>query len=111
MLALGFGILLLVLLSIFNIFHQRELKQVRKEYTDEINFLVDEKVELTDQYDRVKIRLQNEELSLNDAVEEFKRDRDPDSMFPAMEGSIRECNVISNQRLLARLNKDLFGEK
>lgn len=111
MIALAFGIGLLLVAAILNIFHQRELKELKQVYADEVNGLHDllkieqERIEL------IETRLRNEILSLEDAVEEFKRDRDPDSMFPNMEGSIREANTISNMRQLQRLVKDIFGEK
>lgn len=111
MIALAIGIGLLLVAALINFFHQQQLKEQKQMYADELNDVIDDMAVVANDLQRVTTRLQNEELSLADAVEEFKRDRDPDVMFPNMEGSIRECNVISNHRLLVRLNKDIFGEK
>ncbi len=51
--------------------------------------------------------LQKELLKLEEQVADFKHERDPDSNFPSMAGTIQEANAIANLRMLQRLKKDL----
>jgi len=61
----------------------------------------------TEQYSKLQDGIENELQKLKDQVDQFKLERDPDSMFPSMERSIQEANVVSNFRMLQRLYKDL----
>ena len=61
----------------------------------------------SERYEKLQGGLEKELRRLKDQVAQFKRERDPDSMFPSMEGTIGEANAIANFRLLQRLYKDL----
>lgn len=110
MIALMFGILILVFAAITNIFHQKELKAVRERYSGAITDLVDEKMELREQYHTIEVSIEDEIAALEEAIAAFEANKDPDSMFPAMESSISEANAKANVRMLIRLYEKLFPE-
>lgn len=103
-----FGILILVVLAVSEIFHQREIKKLRQINAEEFTAFFDEKMKLREQYHTIEVRLEEEIEALSTAVDHFKSQRDPDSMFPSMEGSIPEANAVANLRLLQKLYKELF---
>ncbi len=110
MIALFLGLLVLTILAVSEIFHQRELKALRKDYAEEFVELQNEKMTIREQYHTVEVGIEDEIAALEEAVAAFAADKDPDSDFPAMESSIEECNAKANVRMLTRLYEKLFPE-
>lgn len=110
MIALMFGIGLLCLVAIMDFFYRKEIKDIRQINAEEISALVDEKMKLREQYHTVEVGIEDEIAALEEAVAAYEANKDPDSMFPAMESSIAEANAKANVRMLIRLYERLFPE-
>lgn len=65
---------------------------------------IDDGVERCEQMKKV---VETELADLKEQVDQFKRERNPDAMFPSMEGTIEEANVIASYRMLQRVYKKL----
>lgn len=109
MLALLFGIIILCFAAIMDFFYRKEIKSIRQINAEEISALVDERMKLREQYHTMEVRLEEEIEALDLAIGHMEAEKDPDSMFPAMESSISECNAKANVRLLRKLYEDLFS--
>ena len=108
MIALFFGLGILSLAAIMDFFYRKEIKKIRLLNAEEITLLVDEKMKLREQYHTIEVRLEDEIEALDLAIGHWASEKDPDSMFPAMESSIAECNAKANVRLLRKLYEELF---
>ena len=110
MIALLLGLLILTILAVSEIFHQRELKAVKLAHAEEFTDLQNEKMTIREQYHTVEVGIEDEIEALEEAVAAFEADKDPDSDFPAMESSIAECNAKANVQVVTRLYHKLFPE-
>lgn len=103
-------IVLVVALLIAVVELRKELKSCKSDNSEageEILRMTGVIADESKQYEKLQDGIQNELKRLKDQVDQFKLERDPDAMFPSMERSIQEANVVANFRMLQRLYKDL----